>query len=74
MSLRRTGAGCLEVWALCARVVQLRTGLGVSDPVTLRSGQRSTRCADCREPGDLVRPRTAWRRERDPHDGRAHKR
>ena len=44
---------------------------GPGDPVTLQSGQRSTRCADCREPGDLVRARPPWRRERDPQDGRA---
>ena len=45
---------------------------GPGDPVTLPSGRRSTRCADCREPGDRVRPRPLWRRERDPHDSRAH--
>ena len=44
---------------------------GPGDHVTLQSGQRSTRCADCREPGDVVRPRPPWRRERDPQDGRA---
>ena len=44
---------------------------GPGDPVTLQSGRRSTRCADCREPGDVVRPRPPWRRERDPRDGRA---
>ena len=45
---------------------------GPGDPVTLESDQRSTRCADCREPGDVVRPRPPWHRERDPQDGRAH--
>ena len=44
---------------------------GPGDPVTLQSGQHSTRCADCREPGDLVRPRPRWRRGRGPQDDRA---
>ena len=50
-------------WALSAEICQACGGPG--DPVTLGRGGRGTRCGECREPGDRVLPRPAWRRERE---------
>ena len=50
-------------WALSAEICQACGDPG--DPVTLGRGGRGTRCADCREPGDRVLPRPAWRRKRE---------
>ena len=54
-------------WALSAENCQ-RCG-GPVDPVSLGHG-RGTRCRECREPGDRVVPRPAWRRKRETgHEG-----
>ena len=50
-------------WALSAEICQACGGPG--DPVTLGRGGRGTRCGDCREPGDRLLPRPAWRRKRE---------
>ena len=50
-------------WALSAEICQGCGGPG--DPVTLGRGGRGTRCGDCREPGDQVLRRPAWRRKRE---------
>ena len=50
-------------WALSAEICEACGGPG--DPVTLGSGGRGTRCGECREPGDRVLPRPAWRRKRE---------
>ena len=49
--------------ALSAEICQACGGPG--DPVTLGRGGRGTRCGDCREPGDRLLPRPAWRRKRE---------
>ena len=51
------------VWVLSAEICQACGGPG--DPVTLGRGGRGTRCGHCREPGDRVLRRPAWRRERE---------
>ena len=53
-------------WALSAEICQACGGPG--DPVTLGRGGRGSRCGDCREPGDRVLPRPAWRRKRETGD------
>ena len=50
-------------WALSGEICQACGGPG--DPVTLSRGGRGIRCGDCREPGDRVLPRRAWRRKRE---------
>ena len=50
-------------WALSAEICQACGSPG--DPVTLDRSGRGTRCGDCREPGDRVLPRPAWRRKRE---------
>ena len=53
-------------WALSAEICQACGGPG--DPVTLGRSGRGTRCGDCREPGDRLLARPAWRQERETLD------